>query len=168
MDLKVHPGLKEPLKVLCSDPNTTIVVLSGSDRNVLDEVILYIFALISFPVLLHPLLDILLWQNFGEYDMWLAAEHGMFLRLTKGEWMTTMPEHLNMEWVDSVMVSAETVFLFNFVQTQNLWCLCHVFSMYWNTSRKELPDHILIVVQLHLYGITNMQVPFFWFAPFSF
>ncbi|GMY33479.1 alpha,alpha-trehalose-phosphate synthase [UDP-forming] 1-like [Fagus crenata] len=54
MELKVHPGLKEPLK------------------------------------------------NFGEYDMWLAAEHGMFLRLTKGEWMTTMPEHLNMEWVDSV------------------------------------------------------------------
>ena len=52
--------------------------------------------------------------------MWLAAEHGMFLRLTKGEWMTTMPEHLNMEWVDSVMVSTETVFLFNFVQTQNL------------------------------------------------
>nr|XP_028944955.1 alpha,alpha-trehalose-phosphate synthase [UDP-forming] 1-like isoform X2 [Malus domestica] len=40
--------------------------------------------------------------NFGELDMWLAAENGMFLRLTKGEWMTTMPEHLNMEWVDSV------------------------------------------------------------------
>ena len=39
MDLKVHPGLKEPLKVLCSDPNTTIVVLSGTDRIVLDEVI---------------------------------------------------------------------------------------------------------------------------------
>ncbi|KAG2681576.1 hypothetical protein I3843_11G151900 [Carya illinoinensis] len=77
MELKVHPGLKEPLKALCSDPKTTIVVLSGSDRTVLDE-------------------------NFGEYDMWLAAENGMFLRLTKGEWMTTMPEHLNMEWVDSV------------------------------------------------------------------
>jgi trehalose 6-phosphate synthase/phosphatase len=43
-------------------------------------------------------------QNFGEYDMWLAAEHGMFLRLTKGDWMTAMPEHLNMEWVDSVKV----------------------------------------------------------------
>ena len=43
-------------------------------------------------------------QNFEEFDMWLAAEHGMFLRLTKGEWMTTMPEHLNMEWVDSVKV----------------------------------------------------------------
>lgn len=36
--------------------------------------------------------------------MWLAAEHGMFLRLTKAEWMTTMPDHLNMEWVDSVKV----------------------------------------------------------------
>jgi trehalose 6-phosphate synthase/phosphatase len=43
-------------------------------------------------------------QIFGEYDMWLAAEHGMFLRLTKGDWMTAMPEHLNMEWVDSVKV----------------------------------------------------------------
>ncbi|KAF2286172.1 hypothetical protein GH714_011266 [Hevea brasiliensis] len=77
MELKLHPELKETLVALCSDPKTTIVVLSGSDRNVLDE-------------------------NFGEFDMWLAAEHGMFLRLTKGEWMTTMPEHLNMEWVDSV------------------------------------------------------------------
>ena len=44
-------------------------------------------------------------QNFGEYNMWLAAENGMFLRLTTGEWMTTMPENLNMDWVDSVKVS---------------------------------------------------------------
>ncbi|KAG9450859.1 hypothetical protein H6P81_010824 [Aristolochia fimbriata] len=77
MELKLHPELKEPLENLCSDQNTTIVVLSGSDRNVLDE-------------------------NFGQYNMWLAAENGMFLRLTEGEWMTTMPEHLNMDWVDSV------------------------------------------------------------------
>lgn len=34
--------------------------------------------------------------------MWLAAEHGMFLRLTKGNWMTEMPENLHMDWVDSV------------------------------------------------------------------
>ncbi|KAK1399198.1 Alpha,alpha-trehalose-phosphate synthase (UDP-forming) [Heracleum sosnowskyi] len=77
MELKLHPDLKEPLLELCKDPKTTVVVLSGSDRNILDE-------------------------NFGEYNMWLAAENGMFLRATKGEWMTTMPEHLNMEWVDSV------------------------------------------------------------------
>jgi trehalose 6-phosphate synthase/phosphatase len=36
--------------------------------------------------------------------MWLAAEHGMFLRPTDGEWMTTMSEHLNMEWVENVKV----------------------------------------------------------------
>lgn len=39
--------------------------------------------------------------------MWLAAENGMFLRFTKGEWMTTMPEHLTMEWLDSVKVRAD-------------------------------------------------------------
>ena len=50
--------------------------------------------------------------------MWLAAEHGMFLRLTKGEWMTTMPEHLNMEWLDSVKVYAEILFLFHFLLTK--------------------------------------------------
>ncbi|CAH2056859.1 unnamed protein product, partial [Thlaspi arvense] len=77
MDLKLHPELKEPLAALCSDPKTTIVVLSGSGRHVLDD-------------------------NFGKYNMWLAAENGMFLRFTKGEWMTTMPEHLNLEWVESV------------------------------------------------------------------
>ncbi|XP_022717365.1 alpha,alpha-trehalose-phosphate synthase [UDP-forming] 1 [Durio zibethinus] len=77
LELKLHPELKEPLTALCNDPKTTVVVLSGSDRRVLDK-------------------------NFGEYDMWLAAENGMFLRHTKGKWMTTMPEHLNMEWVDSV------------------------------------------------------------------
>ncbi|KAL6567335.1 Trehalose-6-P synthase/phosphatase complex synthase subunit [Orobanche gracilis] len=77
MELKLHPDLKEPLRRLCDDPNTTVIILSGSDRNVLDE-------------------------NFGEYNLWLAAEHGMFLRLTTGDWMTTMPENLNMDWVDSV------------------------------------------------------------------
>lgn len=43
-------------------------------------------------------------QNFSEFNMWLAAENGMFLRRTSSEWMTTMPENLNMDWVDSVKV----------------------------------------------------------------
>lgn len=42
MELKLHPDLKEPLAILCDDPKTTIVVLSGSDRNVLDDVLLLI------------------------------------------------------------------------------------------------------------------------------
>lgn len=77
MELKLHPELKEPLMALCNDPNTTVIVLSGSDMTTLDE-------------------------NFGEYGMWLAAENRMFVRNTKGEWMTSMPPFLNMEWVASV------------------------------------------------------------------
>ncbi|CAM8988082.1 unnamed protein product [Rhodiola kirilowii] len=77
MEPKLHPDLKEPLKKLCADPTTTVLILSGSTRSVLDD-------------------------NFGEFDMYLAAENGMFLRSTNGEWMTTMPENLNMDWVDSV------------------------------------------------------------------
>ncbi|KAG2331254.1 hypothetical protein Bca52824_002434 [Brassica carinata] len=72
---KVPPELPQD-DAIRRDPSTTIAVLSGSSRSVLDK-------------------------NFGEYDMWLAAENGMFLRLTNGEWMTTVPEHLNMEWVVS-------------------------------------------------------------------
>ena len=36
--LGLHPNIKKPLKVLCSDPNTDVVILSGSKRDVLDEV----------------------------------------------------------------------------------------------------------------------------------
>ncbi|KAL3596608.1 hypothetical protein D5086_008245 [Populus alba] len=74
---RLHPEIKETLKKLCDDRGTNIVILSGSDRAVLDD-------------------------NFREYNLWLAAENGMFLRHSTGEWMTTMPENLNMDWVDSV------------------------------------------------------------------
>ncbi|KAE8697845.1 Alpha,alpha-trehalose-phosphate synthase 1 [Hibiscus syriacus] len=74
---KLRPGLHEPLRKLCDDPKTTVLVLSGSRRSVLDD-------------------------NFGDYSLWLAAENGMFLRSTKGEWITTMPESITTEWVDSV------------------------------------------------------------------
>jgi hypothetical protein len=40
LELKLHPDLKGPLRTLCEDEHTTVVVLSGSDRSVLDEVIL--------------------------------------------------------------------------------------------------------------------------------
>lgn len=43
MELKVHPELRQPLTALCNDPNTTVVVLSGSGRKVLDDVILGTF-----------------------------------------------------------------------------------------------------------------------------
>jgi hypothetical protein len=53
---------------------------------------------------MYPFVTMTLLQAFGKYNMWLAAENGMFLRHTHGEWMTTMPEHLNMDWVESVQV----------------------------------------------------------------
>ena len=48
LELKLHPNLVEPLKKLSDDPKTTIVVLSGSDRAVLDKV---------FSIKVHLFLD---------------------------------------------------------------------------------------------------------------
>lgn len=48
MQLKLHPDLKDPLKKLCDDPRTTIVVLSGSDRSLLDEVISFFKTILKF------------------------------------------------------------------------------------------------------------------------
>lgn len=101
-ELTMHPELKQPLAELCSDPKTTVVVLSGSGRPVLDQVILLTLPSSLWTTWSNVNLSLL--QNFKEYDIWLAAENGMFLNPSKGEWMTTMPEQLNMEWVDSVKV----------------------------------------------------------------
>ncbi|KAL1299779.1 alpha,alpha-trehalose-phosphate synthase [UDP-forming] 1 isoform X1 [Arachis ipaensis] len=109
MELTVHPELKQPLKELCSDPKTTIVVLSGSGRAVLD-------------------------QNFKEYDMWLAAENGMFLNPSKGEWMTTMPEQLNMEWVDSL----KHVFLYFRERTPRSCFEEREASLVWNYKHADV------------------------------
>ncbi len=38
MKLQLDPGLRDALTTLCSDTNTIIVILSGSERTLLDEV----------------------------------------------------------------------------------------------------------------------------------
>jgi len=38
MELNLHPGLCEPLRKITDDAKTSVVVLSGSKRNVLDDV----------------------------------------------------------------------------------------------------------------------------------
>ncbi|KAK1368857.1 Alpha,alpha-trehalose-phosphate synthase (UDP-forming) [Heracleum sosnowskyi] len=103
MQHQLHPDIKDPLKKLCNDPRTTVVVLSGSDRSVLDK-------------------------NFGEYNMWLAAEHGVFLRSTQGEWMTTMPENLHMDWVNSV----KHVFEYFTERTPRSYVELRETSLLWN------------------------------------
>ncbi|KAM0900636.1 hypothetical protein ACQ4PT_020477 [Festuca glaucescens] len=77
MKLKLNPEFKGPLKTLCDDEDTTVIVVSGYGRIILEE-------------------------NFGEFEMWLAAENGMFLRRTTGEWMATTTEHLEIGCSDSV------------------------------------------------------------------
>uniref|UniRef100_A0A699KFM7 Alpha,alpha-trehalose-phosphate synthase [UDP-forming] 1-like n=1 Tax=Tanacetum cinerariifolium TaxID=118510 RepID=A0A699KFM7_TANCI len=58
----------------------------------------YVLLIALFSFVLYSL------KNFGEFNMWLAAKNGMFLRSPKGTWMTTMPVHSTMEWVDSVKI----------------------------------------------------------------
>jgi trehalose-6-phosphatase len=38
MNLQLHPGMRDSLAILCADPNTILVILSGSERTILDEV----------------------------------------------------------------------------------------------------------------------------------
>ncbi|KAK1692430.1 hypothetical protein QYE76_009127 [Lolium multiflorum] len=77
IELKLNPGLKGPLETLCNNENTTVIVVSGYGRSVLDK-------------------------NLGEYKMWLAAENGIFLRPIGEEWIRTTSEYLDTNWSDSV------------------------------------------------------------------
>lgn len=108
-DLKLNPELKGTLKALCDDPKTTVVVLSRSGRDILDKVLL--MSLFFTSDYYHTFMSIflLIWylkiQSFGEYKIWLAAENGMFVRHTTGEWVTNVPENMNLDWVDGTKVS---------------------------------------------------------------
>ncbi|KAG0570209.1 hypothetical protein KC19_6G144100 [Ceratodon purpureus] len=82
LNLGLHPGMKEPLTKLCQDPNTIILILSGSTKEALDE-------------------------TFGDYNLWLAAENGMFLRHTSGLWNTNMKQKFDMDWAVSVKLVFE-------------------------------------------------------------
>jgi trehalose 6-phosphate synthase/phosphatase len=116
MKLQLNPGLRDALTTLCSDLNTIIVILSGSERTLLDEA-------------------------FAEFDLWLAAENGMFLRHTHGDWMTTMPEHLNMDWVESVQL----VFDYFCERTPRSYVESRETSLVWNYkyAGKVLSDAIV-------------------------
>ncbi|MCO5549425.1 hypothetical protein L7F22_002896 [Adiantum nelumboides] len=109
MKLRLHPHLQEVFGVLCKDLKTTIVILSGSERSVLDEA-------------------------FGSFDLWLAAENGMFLRHTRGDWKTTMPEHLNMDWMDSV----QPVFDYFRERTPRSYVEVRETSLLWNYKNADV------------------------------
>ncbi|XP_071715169.1 alpha,alpha-trehalose-phosphate synthase [UDP-forming] 1-like [Rutidosis leptorrhynchoides] len=77
MELNLHPELVEPLKKLCDDPRTTVAVVSGSHRSVLDKI-------------------------FEDYNMWLAAEHGVFIRTANKKWLQNLTDNINLDWIESV------------------------------------------------------------------
>ncbi|KAG2263073.1 hypothetical protein Bca52824_070152 [Brassica carinata] len=66
--------------------------------------------------------------NFGEHDMWLAAENGMFLRHTAGEWVTKMPENMNLKWIDGV----KQVFKYFTERTPGSYFQASETSVVWN------------------------------------
>lgn len=70
---KAVPGdaTREVLTSLCRTPGNEVVVISGRDRSTLDD-----------------------W--FGELDVGIIAEHGVWVRERSGEWR--MPEALSDEW----------------------------------------------------------------------
>ncbi|ESQ35106.1 hypothetical protein EUTSA_v10009417mg [Eutrema salsugineum] len=110
LDLKLNPELKGTLKALCNDPKTTVVVLSRSGRNILDK-------------------------NFGEYNIWLAAENGMFLRHTTGEWvMTNMPQNMNLDWVDGT----KNVFEYFTDRTPRSFFKANETSLVWNYENADI------------------------------
>lgn len=55
VNLGLHPGIKESLATLCADPNTIVLILSGSPKDALDEV----FALYIIAVFLSLLFEFL-------------------------------------------------------------------------------------------------------------
>lgn len=57
----MNPTVYDSVAALCDDPDTTVVVFSGSDKWKLEE-------------------------TFGELDVWLAAENGMFMRAPDSNW----------------------------------------------------------------------------------
>lgn len=68
LDLKLNPELKRTLKALCSDPKTTVLVLSRSGKNILDKVLLmsfYISLFIISSICIYNLTDLVL-----KTDIW--------------------------------------------------------------------------------------------------
>lgn len=66
----VNPTVYDSIKALGEDPNTDVIVFSGSDRSKLEE-------------------------TFGDLNVWLAAENGMYLRSPgSSEEVTTQPVNM--------------------------------------------------------------------------
>ncbi|CAM0958045.1 unnamed protein product [Alopecurus aequalis] len=132
IELNLNPGLKRPLETLCDNENTTVIVVSGYSKIILDK-------------------------NFGEYKMWLAAENGMFLRRAGAGWINTMSEHLKISWSDSV----KKVFEYFSKRTPGSYYEERETSLVWNykyadveTGRSQAKD---LLQHLRSYSLSNQS-----------
>ena len=72
--------------------------------------------------------------------MWLAAENGMFLRRTGEQWISTMSEHLEISWSESVKVHLHSE-LCSVISVSCCTILTHVdiFQKVFEYFRKRTP-----------------------------
>ncbi|GBG69704.1 hypothetical protein CBR_g4535 [Chara braunii] len=104
MKPRLHPLSREYLDLLSRDPNTTIVILSGSEKKALDKA-------------------------FGGLNVWLAAGNGMFLRHARNDkWTAIMPE---LEGAD-LRESVQPVFEYFSKRTPGSYLESRETSLIWN------------------------------------
>ncbi|MFS7957205.1 putative alpha,alpha-trehalose-phosphate synthase (UDP-forming) [Helianthus anomalus] len=94
-ELNLHPELEQPLKRLCDDPTSTVVIISGSERCVLIK-------------------------NFEDYNVWLAAEHSVFIRTTDKNWSQNLTNNILTDWIASMK------HVFEYFTTRTPWSYCEL------------------------------------------
>uniref|UniRef100_A0A251UEA9 Putative trehalose-phosphatase/synthase 3 n=1 Tax=Helianthus annuus TaxID=4232 RepID=A0A251UEA9_HELAN len=102
-ELNLHPELEQPLKRLCDDPTSTVVIISGSQRCVLEK-------------------------NFEDYNVWLAAEHGVFIRTTDKNWSQNLTNNIHTDWIASL----KHVFEYFTTRTPRSYCELRETSIVWS------------------------------------
>ncbi|KAM0013287.1 putative alpha,alpha-trehalose-phosphate synthase (UDP-forming) [Helianthus debilis subsp. tardiflorus] len=109
-ELNLHPELEQPLKRLCDDPASTVVIISGSQRCVLEK-------------------------NFEDYNVWLAAEHGVFIRTADKNWSQNLTNNIHTDWIVSLKVVKRVkrhVFEYFTTRTPRSYCELRETSIVWS------------------------------------
>ncbi|MFS7957199.1 putative alpha,alpha-trehalose-phosphate synthase (UDP-forming) [Helianthus anomalus] len=102
-ELNLHPELEQPLKRLCDDPTSTVVIISGSQHYVLEK-------------------------NSEDYNVWLAAEHGVFIRTADKNWSQNLTNNIHTDWIASV----KQVFEYFTTRTPRSYCELRETSIVWS------------------------------------
>ncbi|MFS7957966.1 putative alpha,alpha-trehalose-phosphate synthase (UDP-forming) [Helianthus anomalus] len=131
--------LEQRLKRLCDDPTSTVVIISGSQRCILEK-------------------------NFEDYNVWLVAEHGVFIRTTAKNWSQNLTNNIHTDWIASVKVSNwsngsdDPLFFLKFSNLLlKLDVGCNMFS---SISLRELHGLTVSSTRHQSFGVISIQVYF--------